>query len=346
METNATYTYLTNLYAGAGQFFCHSDHLGSASWITDARGEAIQHLQYCPFGEPLVDEHSSTSTYSERFTFTGKEKDEETGYSYFGARYLDAALLTSWFSVDPMSDKYPSLSPYNYCAWNPMKLVDPDGCAFGDYYDRNGVFLGNDGIDDNKVYQLKDGWRAKFENTNVNWGGILSEKHYHELQSKSTCLGTVQEVFVTGDPVSDKRIQSLHPAIRMQATNFIKEANANSNGTLIRVSQGYRTYEEQDALYAKGRRGIAGETIVTKAKGGQSNHNFGLAFDIVGITNGKVDYDLDWNFLSNLGKVHGFQWGGDFKSFSDKPHFENFFGRDLKELRSLPKDKHGLPILK
>ena len=128
METNATYTYLTNLYAGAGQFFCHSDHLGSASWITEARGEAIQHLQYCPFGEPLVDEHSSTSTYSERFTFTGKERDEETGYSYFGARYLDAALLTSWLSVDPMSDKYPSLSPYIYCAWNPVKLVDPDGC--------------------------------------------------------------------------------------------------------------------------------------------------------------------------------------------------------------------------
>ena len=127
MDTDATYTYLTDLYTGEDQFFYHSDHLGSASWITDARGEVVQHLQYCPFGEPFLDEHSSTSTYSERFTFTGKERDEETGYSYFGARYLDAALLTSWFSVDPMSDKYPSFSPYNYCAWNPVKLVDPDG---------------------------------------------------------------------------------------------------------------------------------------------------------------------------------------------------------------------------
>ena len=58
---------------------------------------------------------------------TGKELDAETGFSYFGARYLDHTLTTAWLSVDPMSDKYPSISPYAYCAWNPLKLVDPDG---------------------------------------------------------------------------------------------------------------------------------------------------------------------------------------------------------------------------
>ena len=61
------------------------------------------------------------------FTFTGKERDVETGYGYFGARYMDHELMTMWLSVDPMSDKYPSISPYAYCAWNPVKLVDPDG---------------------------------------------------------------------------------------------------------------------------------------------------------------------------------------------------------------------------
>ena len=60
-------------------------------------------------------------------TFTGKERDAETGYGYFGARYMDHELLTSWLSVDPMADKYPSISPYAYCAWNPVRLVDPDG---------------------------------------------------------------------------------------------------------------------------------------------------------------------------------------------------------------------------
>ena len=60
-------------------------------------------------------------------TFTGKERDSETGFSYFGARYYDSDILTGWLSVDPMADKYPSLSPYAYCGWNPIKLVDPDG---------------------------------------------------------------------------------------------------------------------------------------------------------------------------------------------------------------------------
>ena len=106
-------------------YFYHSDHLGGASWITDVNGKPVQHLQYLPFGEPYINQHPFG--YSERFTFTGKERDEETGYGYFGARYMDHELMTSFISVDPMSDKYPSISPYAYCAWNPVKLVDPDG---------------------------------------------------------------------------------------------------------------------------------------------------------------------------------------------------------------------------
>ena len=57
----------------------------------------------------------------------GKEKDYESGFHYYGARYYWSELLTGWLSVDPMMDKYPGISPYNYCMWNPVKLVDPDG---------------------------------------------------------------------------------------------------------------------------------------------------------------------------------------------------------------------------
>jgi RHS repeat-associated protein len=65
-------------------------------------------------------------SYSARYTFSGKERDEESGFSYFGARYYNSTY-SIWLSVDPMSDKYPSLSPYAYCADNPVKLVDPSG---------------------------------------------------------------------------------------------------------------------------------------------------------------------------------------------------------------------------
>ena len=77
-------------------------------------------------------------------TSTGKERDSETGFSYFGARYYDSDILTGWLSVDPMADKYPSLSPYAYCAWNPVKLVDPDGEEISPIFSTEGKLLGTD----------------------------------------------------------------------------------------------------------------------------------------------------------------------------------------------------------
>ena len=64
--------------------------------------------------------------WNSRYTFSGKERDEETGYSYFGARYYDADL-SIWLSRDPLADKYPYQSPYVYCGNNPLKIIDPDG---------------------------------------------------------------------------------------------------------------------------------------------------------------------------------------------------------------------------
>ena len=56
---------------------------------------------------------------------TDKERDEETGYDYFGARYY-MPLLYHWTKVDPLADKYPNISPYAYCGWNLIKYVDPE----------------------------------------------------------------------------------------------------------------------------------------------------------------------------------------------------------------------------
>ena len=109
-------------------YWYHPDHLGSSSWITHTDSHAVQHLHYLPWGENFVDQRSSTFDGA-RYTFSAKEKDIETGYSYFGSRYYNSDL-SIWLSVDPMSGKYPSLSPYTYCADNPVKLVDPNGEAY------------------------------------------------------------------------------------------------------------------------------------------------------------------------------------------------------------------------
>ena len=124
-------------------YWQHSDHLGSASWITDTVGRTIQHLQYMPWGEPLLDYRNPSTSYSARYTFSGKERDEESGFSYFGARYYNSAY-SIWLSVDPMCDKYPSLSPYVYCGNNPVKCVDPSGEEIYEF-DENGQYLGVSG---------------------------------------------------------------------------------------------------------------------------------------------------------------------------------------------------------
>ena len=75
-----------------------------------------------------------SNLFADNYTFSAKERDPETGLSYFGSRYYSSDL-SIWLSVDPMSDKYPSFSPYTYCADNPVRCVDPNGEEITDYYD-------------------------------------------------------------------------------------------------------------------------------------------------------------------------------------------------------------------
>ncbi len=78
-----------------------------------------------PAPSPLTS-NSKLLTPNWTYTFSAKERDTETGLSYFGSRYYSSDL-SIWLSVDPQAAKYASLSPYNYCANNPIKLVDPNG---------------------------------------------------------------------------------------------------------------------------------------------------------------------------------------------------------------------------
>ena len=149
-------------------------------------------------------------TYKQHYTFSGKEKDAETGYHYFGARYYNSDL-SLWLSVDPMSDKYPSLSPYNYCAWNPMRIVDPNGDTLiakdamsqhdiksvaGKYQDRisfdeNGVAsLDYTGLNDNEKSQM-------LKNKGV---GILSDI----INSKEKILYEASDLILATTPDGEK----------------------------------------------------------------------------------------------------------------------------------------------
>ena len=102
-------------------FYYHSDHLGSTSYITDKDGNITQFDAYLPYGELLVDEHSSSEEMP--YKFNGKELDEETGLYYYGARYMQP-VASMWYGVDPLAEKFASVSEYCYTFSNPMRFVD------------------------------------------------------------------------------------------------------------------------------------------------------------------------------------------------------------------------------
>ena len=105
-------------------FYYHTDHLGSTSYITDAKANVAQFDAYLPYGELLVDEHSSTEEMP--YKFNGKEFDEETGLYYYGARYMNPRT-SLWYGVDPLREMYVANSCYIYCLNNPILFIDPNG---------------------------------------------------------------------------------------------------------------------------------------------------------------------------------------------------------------------------
>ena len=133
------------------RYYYHSDHLGSAQFVTDWRGKQYEHIEYTPYGELWIEE-VAVGLDKLPFRFTGKEMDEETGLYYYGARYLDPKY-SRWLSGDPaLSDYIPkapiddeakkhnenlpgmggvfnvvNLHLYHYAGNNPVKYTDPTG---------------------------------------------------------------------------------------------------------------------------------------------------------------------------------------------------------------------------
>ena len=121
------------------------------------------------------------------------------------------------------------------------------------------------------------------------------------------------------DPRSEKNIATLLPEVRPMARALVQKAAA--MGIRIKVISGFRTYEEQAALYAQGR--TAPGNIVTNARPGYSNHNFGIAFDI-GVFEGNsyLPESPKYGAVGALGVDIGLEWGGSWKTIVDAPHFQ------------------------
>ncbi|ETT45202.1 L-alanyl-D-glutamate peptidase [Paenibacillus sp. FSL R7-269] len=140
---------------------------------------------------------------------------------------------------------------------------------------------------------------------------------------------------------SAARLSGLQPVVRQVAEALIEFAYA--HGVPIVITQGLRTIPEQDGLYAQGR--TKPGQIVTNAKGGYSYHNFGVAIDFaLLLPGGGVSWDMkrdgdgdgiaDWQEVVDAAKRLGWEWGGDWTSFKDYPHFQIDFGLSTADYRA------------
>lgn len=146
------------------------------------------------------------------------------------------------------------------------------------------------------------------------WGAI-----YERIVGPMTDGTPVASNITAVDPRSEKVISTLLPEVRPMARALVQKAAL--GGIRIKIISGFRTYAEQDALYAQGR-SAAGD-IVTNARGGYSNHNFGIAFD-VGVFEGNtyLGESPKYKAVGVIGKDLGLEWGGNWKTLVDQPHFQ------------------------
>lgn len=139
------------------------------------------------------------------------------------------------------------------------------------------------------------------------------------------------------DQITISKIRKAHPRIKLLLDAQYKEINKRLPiGVRLRLTSVYRTPAEQDILFNQ-------KPKVTNAKGWQSIHNYGLAFDICILLdndkNGTFEKAVwsgeNFDTVVKYFKSKGWEWGGDWKKFTDKPHFQMTFGHTAKDLKAL-----------
>jgi len=130
--------------------------------------------------------------------------------------------------------------------------------------------------------------------------------------------------------INSRKIEDLLPKVRAMCEKFIAECDA--QGIDVIITSTYRDAESQNALYAQGRTTTG--SIVTKARAGQSYHNYRCAFDFVPVVGGKAQWSNTALFLKcgAIAKACGLEWAGDWKTFKEYPHCQFTGGLTWKQL--------------
>ena len=210
-----------------------ASQIGENCYTDDDNGNASQFVCYTPYGEAIVDEH--LTTYENPFKFSGKELDDITGLYDHGARSRNP-ISTLWYGVDPLFEKYPDFSPYNYCAGNPIKLVDPDGRGNED----SPILYHNTPVAD-EIF--KEGFNA------TNHGKY---SHYNWFSSKYNAGGTGRTGVGVTLGVEGIDVSNAVVVTDRQMKNFYNEAKKELGYTSEQIKSSKEIAKEVDGLkYSK-----------------------------------------------------------------------------------------------
>jgi RHS repeat-associated protein len=303
-------------------YYYHTDHLGSAQVVTNSKGQIHERLEYTPYGELWIDWKSETGLEDKTpFRFTGKEMDAETGFYYYGARYLDPKT-SRWISADPalgdyipgapVNDEakkrngnlpgqggvfnYVNLHLYHYAGNNPVKYVDPDGneqSAAQYRYMRNYVetFNGMGGI----------GRQALKDNTDI----IVTRNYYEgkEIGGKMYYKDNLS-IRVFGQEINNIQVQSTvdhsgYPSSEASSSYTTFDAKIGVSGSTNQLIKDTILFDKEKANFMHGPKtdeGIPGSggCVVTRTKKDE-REVMNILRDSIGFKDGET---IKWRFVS------------------------------------------------
>lgn len=289
---------LLSVVRQAEQRYYHADGLGSIRALTDENGNLADSYEYTAFGEL----RAQVGTDGQPYQFAGEPFEANAAFYYNRARWMDPRV-GRFAGMDPFpgSTLEPaSVHRYLYASADPANAVDPSGETTL------------------ATVAVTIGIVAVVAATAVAVNYWLANPGSHR--------GVL-------DAATEAKVRQLHPLVQPLARAHIRQLIA--DGLKPKITAGFRSFEDQDILFARGRT-TAGPRV-TNARGGESYHNFGVAYDIAlfdekgrYITNGS---DPRYTKAGTIGEDLKLEWGGRWEDFFDPSHFQYTKGIDIATMR-------------
>ena len=297
-DPQAGYGYIANDTTKEETFFYHNDHLGSTSYITDDHANITQYDAYLPYGELLVDEHSSSEELP--YKFNGKQFDDETGLYYYGARYLNP-MASIWYGVDALTEKYPTMAGMIYCMNNPVRLVDPDGND--SYYTKNGDYIGSNNKKSDLIYIVSSYRLIRRLRNGKEFYSFGGKKTLEESDLSAKAYSKIFTNVLKRKGIDTKRLYNGQISVNTERNSW--------DNTMKKWNKYYEQYNVYDpkneslSFYpAKGQTGVAISTTL------HVNKKIEIVINVYSVGNEEKNYVSTESNIYNMIGIHEFNYHG------------------------------------